>query len=86
MFGIDYGRTQPQALRFMCEKENTNVRIFDGPWVLDQNGFIPRRDFHAKMALLINPEAVRFGMVIGSGNFSSNGMMITLQNISILAC
>src|SRR6185437_11333125 len=71
LFGLDYGRTQPQALRFMLAKQNTNIRLFDGAWVIDQEGFIPRRDFHAKMALLLNPKVNLYGMVVGSGNFSS---------------
>lgn len=84
LFGIDYGRTQPQALKTMCEKNNAEVRIFDGTWVIDQNGFIPRRDYHAKMSLLLNPSAVRFGMVVGSGNFSSNGLRRSIEAGAVL--
>lgn len=79
LFGIDYGRTQPQALRSMCAKQNADVRIFDGSWTINQEGFIPRRDFHAKMALLLNPVANLFGMVVGSGNFSSNGLRKSIE-------
>lgn len=74
LFGIDYGRTQPQALRFMIEKPNTKVRIHDGAWVVKRDGFLPRRDFHMKTSFLINEHRTRFGMVVGSGNFSSNGL------------
>jgi hypothetical protein len=74
LFGIDYGRTQPQALRFMLEQPNADVRIHDGTWVLDSGGFLPRRDFHMKAGFLTNPTDSRFGMVVGSGNFSSNGL------------
>lgn len=79
LFGIDYGRTQPQALRAMCEKQNADVRIVDGAWVVGQEGFIPRRDFHSKMALLLNPGSDLFGMVVGSGNFSSNGLRKSIE-------
>jgi len=79
LFGIDYGRTQPQALRFMCDKQNADVRIFDGSWLVEQNGFIPRRDFHAKMSLLLNAGAQQYGMVVGSGNFSSNGLRKSIE-------
>lgn len=74
LFGIDYGRTQPQALRLMCSRPNVEIRIHDGMYVVDQPGFVPRRDFHAKMAILTNRENERSGMVVGSGNFSSNGL------------
>src|SRR5262249_31746392 len=74
LFGIDYGRTQPQALKFMIERSNASVRIHDGAWVVDKDGFLPRQDFHMKVGLLINATKARFGMVVGSGNFSSNGL------------
>ena len=79
LFGIDYGRTQPQALRRICQKEKAEVRIVDANWVLDQTGFIPRRDFHAKLSILANPDAFRFGIVVGSGNFSSNGLRKSIE-------
>lgn len=74
LFGIDYGRTQPQALKFIIEKPNTSVRIHDGAWVVEKDGFLPRQDFHMKAGFLVNATEARFGMVVGSGNFSSNGL------------
>ena len=74
LFGIDYGRTQPQALKYMMEKPNAEVRIYDGAWVVERDGFLPRRDFHMKTSFLISGAKERFGMVVGSGNFSSNGL------------
>lgn len=79
LFGIDYGRTQPKALRTMCAKKNADVRIVDGAWVVDQKGFIPRRDYHSKLALLLNQDSNLFGMVVGSGNFSSNGLRKSIE-------
>lgn len=79
VFGIDYGRTQPQALRLIASKTNAEVRIYDGAWVVSQSGFIPRRDFHAKIAILKNQENNFSGMVVGSGNFSSNGLRKSIE-------
>jgi len=79
LFGVDYGRTQPQALKYISEKPNTEVRIFDGCWIIDKDGFIPRRDFHAKMSLLLTPSSHKYGMVVGSGNFSSNGLRNSVE-------
>ena len=79
LFGIDYGRTQPQALRYVIEKPNAEVRIYDSAWVLEKNGFLPRRDFHMKTSFLVNDNETRFGMVVGSGNFSSNGLRQALE-------
>lgn len=79
LFGIDYGRTQPQALRLLCSRPNVNVRIHDGTYVVRQDGFLPRRDFHAKMAILQNPRKKRSGVVVGSGNFSANGLRKSVE-------
>lgn len=79
LFGIDYGRTQPKALRSMCEKDGAEIRIVDGRWVSEQAGFIPRRDFHAKMAVMLNRAASRVAVVVGSGNFSSNGLRKNIE-------
>lgn len=86
VFGIDYGRTQPQALRLLCSRPNVNIRIHDGPFVVDQPGFVPRRDFHAKMAMLTNLVDQQSGIVVGSGNFSSNGLRKSVEaGASVLA-
>lgn len=79
LFGIDYGRTDPRALRTIVRQENTEVRIFDGEWVVAQEGFWPRRDFHAKVALMQNTDAITSGMVLGSGNFSDNGLCKSVE-------
>lgn len=79
LFGIDYGRTQPNALRNVYSKQNAEVRIVDGTWLVNQRGFVPRRDFHAKLALLLNPEQQSSGMIVGSGNFSSNGLRRSIE-------
>lgn len=79
LFGMDYGRTEPEAVRQLCERPNTEVRIYDGDWVVDQTGFVPRRDFHPKTAFLIGPQNDRCGVVTGSGNFSSNGLRRSLE-------
>lgn len=79
LFGIDYGRTQPQALRLMCARPNAEIRIHDGMYVVNQRGFLPRRDFHAKVAMLMNPADELSGMVVGSGNFSSNGLRKSIE-------
>jgi hypothetical protein len=78
LFGIDYGRTQPEAIRTLCERPHSEVRIHDGSWVVEQQGFLPRRDFHLKTTLIRGNEEPSCGAVVGSGNFSSSGLR---QNI-----
>lgn len=79
LFGLDYGRTQPQALRIISGKPNAEVRVYDGAWIVEQQGFLPRRDFHAKSSILANRTNGRAGMIVGSGNFSSNGLRKSIE-------
>ncbi len=79
LFGLDYGRTHPKALSFIQEKPNTEVRIHDGAWIVDQVGFVPRCDYHMKSGFLLNSTDGRFGMVAGSGNFSANGLSQSIE-------
>lgn len=79
LFGIDYGRTDPRALKAIAEAENTEVRIFDGMAVVKRPGFKPRRDFHPKVALLENVGSGSHGLVLGSGNFSYNGLRRSVE-------
>ena len=84
LFGFDYGRTQPQAVRSIAERQNTEVRIADGAWIVDHEGFLPRRDYHPKVSFLLNAPDTRFGMVVGSGNFSSNGFRKSIEAGAVL--
>ena len=79
LFGIDYGRTQPQTIRALCDKPNSTVRVHDGEWVVNQTGFLPRRDFHLKTSFFMRPDLGKLGVVTGSGNFSSNGLRQSVE-------
>lgn len=79
LFGIDYGRTDPRALRAIAERPNTEVRVFDGRFVVDRAGFFPRRDFHPKVAMMQNTASGKQGVVLGSGNFSYNGLRRSVE-------
>jgi len=74
LLGIDYGRTHPWALRAIAKRARTEVRIFDGRFVVNRANFVPRRDYHAKAAIMKNSVSREQGAVIGSGNFSQNGL------------
>lgn len=79
LFGIDYGRTDPRALREIAARANTEIRVFDGKFVLDRVGFVQRRDFHPKVAMMENTTSDKQGVVLGSGNFSYNGLRRSIE-------
>lgn len=79
LFGIDRGRTDPRALREIAKRPNTEVRIHDGRYVVGQDAFLPRRDFHPKVTLVKNAASGVQGLVLGSGNFSFNGLQRSVE-------
>ena len=79
LLGIDYGRSDPRALVEIANQKNSEVRIFDGRYVVDSAGFVPRRDYHPKLALLKNASSGDQGLVLGSGNFSFNGLCRSVE-------
>jgi len=79
LFGIDYGRTDPRAMREIAKRANAEVRVFDGRFVVEREGFLPRRDYHAKVAMMENTSSGARGIVLGSGNFSYNGLRLSVE-------
>lgn len=79
LFGIDYGRTEPQVIGRMLEKRGIEIRVHDGEWLVERLGFLPRRDYHPKTLFFSNSEDERFGAVTGSGNFSANGLRKSVE-------
>lgn len=79
LFGIDYGRSDPRALREVASRQNSEVRIYDGNFVVKSPDFMPRRDFHPKVAIVENTSSGAQGMVLGSGNFSYNGLRRSVE-------
>lgn len=79
LLGIDYGRSDPRAMKELAGRKNSEVRIFDGHFVVNSPGFKPRRDFHPKAAMTENTATGAQGMVLGSGNFSYNGLWRSVE-------
>lgn len=79
LIGIDYGRTDPRALKEIAARANAEVRIFDGQFVVDRPSFVPRRDYHPKVAIMKNTVSEKHGLVLGSGNFSYNGLQRSIE-------
>lgn len=72
IIGFDYCRTQPLAIKKMLSYENSNIKIFDGNYVIKQPRCNPRRSFHPKVYII--HEKQKIVIVCGSGNLSRNGL------------
>lgn len=76
LVGIDFGRTQPEALEFLRRLRGSEVRVPDGEELLARR-LNPRTCFHPKSFAFDTPNAAGrspFGILIGSGNLSWSGL------------
>lgn len=79
VFGFDYGRSQPTAIRKLAEHGMGEIRIYDGDYIVQSKGFTPRRSYHLKTALTLTENNYPCKQIIGSGNLSSSGLMSGIE-------
>lgn len=77
LVGIDFCRSDPIALNGLDNLPSSNVRIYDGRFVVGRVRCTPRVSFHPKLYAFRrgNKEAV----VAGSGNLSRTGLRIGVE-------
>jgi hypothetical protein len=74
VFGFDYGRSQPTAIRKLADMGQSEIRIYDGDYVVQSTGFRPRINYHLKTALTQLENGNPCKQIIGSGNLSASGL------------
>jgi HKD family nuclease len=79
LFGIDYGRSHPTALRKLLKIGKSTIRIHDGAYVAQANAFIPRTSFHLKTALTLEQSGAPSKQIVGSGNLSASGLLSGIE-------
>jgi HKD family nuclease len=79
LFGVDYGRSHPTALRRLAKIGKSTVRIHDGAYVVQSTAFIPRVSFHLKTALTLKKTGHPSKQIVGSGNLSASGLLAGIE-------
>lgn len=79
LFGFDYGRTHPTALKKLNGIGNSAIRIHDGEYVAHAKAFIPRLSFHLKTMLTLHNNGYPCQQVVGSGNLSAAGLLSGIE-------
>jgi HKD family nuclease len=74
LFGCDYGRSHPAALRDLAGIRGGEVRIHDGEYVVQSKAFVPRVIYHIKTALTLLETGYPCKQIVGSGNLSASGL------------
>jgi hypothetical protein len=77
MIGIDYCRSDPQALSHLEALPQSEVRIFDGAFVSRREGCAPRVSYHPKLYIFSGGAAS--AAVVGSGNLSQTGLRVGVE-------
>ena len=77
LVGIDYCRSDPDALEQLSRFPKSKVKIFDGKLVSERSGCVPRYSFHPKMYHLQGDS--RSAVVVGSGNLSQTGLTMGIE-------
>jgi HKD family nuclease len=79
LFGIDYGRSHPVALRRLAAFGDSTIRIHDGAHVVQSIAFVPRVSFHLKTALTLQKTGHPCKQIVGSGNLSASGLLAGIE-------
>lgn len=79
LFGIDYGRSHPTALRKLSKMGDSTIRIHDGAYVAQSSAFVPRISFHLKTALTLQKAGRPCKQIVGSGNLSASGLLAGIE-------
>lgn len=72
LVGIDWCRSEPDALLQLNRFERSAVRVHDGEAVAARSKCVPLRSFHPKGFLFRGAESA--GLLVGSANLSRNGL------------
>ncbi len=77
LVGIDFCRSDPIALTHLNRLKRSELRVFDGEFVVNRRGCVPRTSFHPKLFEFRGEE--RSAVVAGSGNLSRTGLRIGVE-------
>lgn len=79
VFGFDYGRSHPTAIRKLAGIGQSEIRIHDGDYVVQSQGFTPRISYHLKTALTQLTNGYPCKQIVGSGNLSASGLLSGIE-------
>ena len=74
---LDFGTTDPAALRFWQKKPKCRVLVAGAP-SLERGSLVPRTAFHPKLYVFDRPDGVLAGLV-GSANLTNRGLTINSE-------
>ena len=76
LVGIDWFRSDHRAIDALAGLSKSQVKVFDGQFLVSSNGCRPRKSFHAKSYLFGNSPS---SLILGSSNLSRNGLCTSVE-------
>jgi hypothetical protein len=81
LIGIDFGRTEPDALKYLATLPNSEVRVPNANVVLEKPRFMPSTVFHSKVHIASQRSAGKqvpssLAVFIGSANLTPSGLTV----------
>lgn len=84
LVGIDYCRSDPLALDHLRELDRSQVRIYDGQYVVGRQGCAPRVSYHPKLYMFGGEKGRE--IIVGSGNLSHTGLRQGIEAGALIGC
>lgn len=79
LISVDFGITEPEALKFIDKLPRSTVRIPDGAELLKRK-LKPRQSFHTKIYIFDNENHQGLGIFAGSANLTFSGLHLNAEN------
>jgi len=79
LISIDFGITQPEALKFLTNLPNSSVRVPNGAYLLKKK-LKPRQSFHAKTYIFDNEGNHDLAIFTGSANLTFSGLHLNAEH------
>ena len=76
LVGIDWFRSDYRAIDALAELPKSQVKIFDGKFLVSSVGCRPRESFHAKSYFFCSANP---SLIVGSSNLSRNGLCTSVE-------
>lgn len=80
LVGVDWFRSEPTALEGLARLSGSELRVFDGSYLVTSERCQPRRTFHPKAYFIKRDGGSSPGtLIVGSANLSRNGLRSSVE-------
>lgn len=82
LVSVDYGTSEPNALKFLMGIDNSQLRIYEGEKVLERN-LMPLVAFHYKIYAFTSYKSKSISIISGSANLTGGGLYTNNEQVAL---